>query len=65
MRVDSLQTNSPLVSKLGQSLLHDANLVYTRKENEDAAALGDAQTVVSVGSAAKTRPNNCCMTAET
>lgn len=63
LRVDRLQTHSPLVNKLGQSLLHDANLVYTRKEDEDAAALGNKQTVVFVGSATKTRPNNCCMTA--
>lgn len=61
--MDSLQTLSPLVDKLGQSLLHDANLVYPRKEDEDAAALGKKQTVVFVGSAVKTRPNNCCMTA--
>lgn len=49
------------MNKLCQSFLHDPNLVYTRKEDEDAAALGKKRAVAFVGPAAKTTTNNCCI----
>lgn len=53
--------HSPFVNKLSQSLLHDANLVYTRKEDKNATLLGENQTFTFVGSATETRTNKCSM----